>query len=98
MRLKWLKITHFLFGKLQTRGRSNLRNDMKQAINLKSLGFTQEKIAKLLEGFPEAILCDIDLSGFFDVTFDLRISSIVLFVVDHVAKLVLFVYTSCRSR
>ena len=35
----------------QTRGRSNLRNDMKQVTNLKSLGFTGERIAKLLGVF-----------------------------------------------
>ena len=75
----------------QTRGRSNLRNDMKQVTNLKSLGFTRERIAKLLGVFPEVVLCDIDFSGFFDVAFDPHISSIVRFVVDRVAKLVLFV-------
>ena len=73
-------------------GRSNLRNDMKQVTNLKSLGFsTQERIANLLGVFCEVVLCDIDFSGFYDVAFDLHISSIVRFVVDHVAKLLLFV-------
>ena len=71
---------------------------MKQIINLKSPDFTQEKIAKLPGGFPEAILCDIDFSGFFNVAFDLHISSTVSFVVEHVAKLVLFVYISYRSK
>ena len=74
-----------------SRGRSSLRNDMKQVTNLKSLGFTRERIAKLLGVFPEVVLCDIDFSGFFDVAFDPHISSIVRFVVDRVAKLVLFV-------
>ena len=74
-----------------SRGRSNLRNDMNQVTNLKSLGFTRERIANLLGVFPEVVLCDIDFSGFFDVAFDPHISSIVRFVVDRVAKLVLFV-------
>ena len=64
---------------------------MKQVTNLKSLRFTRERIAKLLGVFPEVVLCDIDFSGFFDVAFDPHISSIVRFVVDRVAKLVLFV-------
>ena len=68
-----------------------MRNDIKQVTNLKSLGFTRERIAKLLGVFPEVVLCDIDFSGFFDVAFDPHISSIVRFVVDRVAKLVLFV-------
>ena len=72
-----------------SRERSNLRNDMKQVTNLKSLGFsTRERIANLLGVFREVVLCDID---FFDVAFDPHISSIVRFVVDRVAKLVLFV-------
>ena len=70
--------------------RSNLRNDMKQVTNLESLGFTRERIAKLLGVFPEVVLCDIDFSRFFDVAFNPHISSIVHFVVDRVAKLVLF--------
>ena len=75
-----------------SRGRSNLRNDMKQVTNLKSLGFsTRERIANLLGVFCEVVLCDIDFSGFYDVAFDPHISSIVRFVVDHVAKLVFFV-------
>ena len=74
-----------------SRGRSNLGNDMKQVTNLKSLSFTWERIAKLLGVFPEVVLCDIDFSGFFDVAFDPHISSIVRFVVDRFAKLVLFV-------
>ena len=73
-----------------SRGRSNLRNDMNQVTNLKSLGFTRERIANLLGVFPEVVLCDIDFSGFFDVAFDPHISSIVRFVVDRIAKLVLF--------
>ena len=52
-----------------SRGRSNLRNDMNQVTNLKSLGFTRERIANLLGVFPEVVLCDIDFSGFFDVAF-----------------------------
>ena len=39
----------------------------------------------------EVVLYDIDFNGFFDVAFDPHISSIVRFVVDRVAKLVLFV-------
>ena len=74
-----------------SRGRSNLRNDMNQVTNLKSLRFTRERIANLLGVFPEVVLCDIDFRGFFDVAFDPHISSIVRFVVDCVAKLVLFV-------
>ena len=63
---------------------------MKQVTNLKSLGFTWERIAKLLGAFPKVVLCNIDFSGFFDVAFNPHISSIVHFVVDRVAKLVLF--------
>ena len=75
-----------------SRGRSNLRNDMKQVTNLKSLGLsTLERIANLLGVFHEVALCDIDFSGFFDVAFDPHIFSIVRFVVDRVAKLVVFV-------
>ena len=74
-----------------SRGRLNLRNDMNQVANLKSLGFTRERIANLLGVFLEVVLCDIDFSGFFDVAFDPHISSIVRFVVDRVAKLILFV-------
>ena len=73
-----------------SRGRSNLRNDMNQVTNLKLLGFTRERIANLLGVFPEVVLCGIDFSGFFDVSFDPYISSVVRFVVDRVAKLVLF--------
>ena len=72
-------------------GRSNLRNDPIQVTNLKSLSFTRERIANLLGVFPDVVLCDIDFSGFFDVAFYPHIYSIVRFVVDHVAKLVLFV-------
>ena len=74
-----------------SRGRSNLRNDINQVTNLKSLSFTWERIANLLEVFPEVVLCDIDFNRFFDVAFDPHISSIVHFVVAYVAKLVLFV-------
>ena len=74
-----------------SRGRSNLRNGMNQVTNLKSLRFTRERIANLLGVFPEVVLCDVDFSGFFDVAFDPRISSIVCFVVDPAAKLVLFI-------
>ena len=72
-----------------SRGRLNLRNDMNQVANLKSLGFTRERIANLLGVFPEVVLCDIDFRGFFDVAFDPHIFSIVRFFVDSVAKLVL---------
>ena len=75
-------------------GRSNLRNDMKNVTNLKSLGFTWKRIAKLLGVFPEVVLCNIDFSGFFDVAFDPHISSIAHLVVDCVAKLVLSVATT----
>ena len=60
---------------------------MNQVTNLKSLGFTRERIANLLGVFPEVVLCDIDFSGFFDVAFDPHISSIFRFVLDRVAKL-----------
>ena len=40
-----------------SRWRSNLRNDMNQVTNLKSLGFTRERIANLLGVFPEVVLC-----------------------------------------
>ena len=63
-----------------SRGRSNLRNDMNQVTNLKSLGFTRERIGNLLGVFLEVVLGDIDFSGFFDVAFDSHISSIVRFV------------------
>ena len=68
-------------------GRSNLRNDINQETNLKSLVFTQERIANLLGVFPEVVLCDIDFSGFFDVAFDPHILSSICFVVDRVTKL-----------
>ena len=64
---------------------------MKQVTNLKALDFSRERIVNLMGVFPEVVLCDIDFSGFFDVAFDPHISSIVRFVVDRVAKLVLFV-------
>ena len=51
MRLKWRKITQylFLFGNFNdNRGRPNLRIAMSQVANLKLLGFTWEKIATLL--------------------------------------------------
>ena len=41
-------------------GKSNLRNDINQVTNLKSLGFTRKRIASLLGVFPEVVLCDID--------------------------------------
>ena len=37
-----------------------LRNDMNKVTNLKSLGFTWERIANLMGVFPEVVLCDID--------------------------------------
>ena len=40
-------------------GRANLRNNMNQVKNLKSLDFTWKRIAKLLEVFPEVVLYDI---------------------------------------
>ena len=36
---------------------------LNQVTNLKSLGFTQKKIANLLGAFPEVVLCDIYFSG-----------------------------------
>ena len=53
-----------------SRGRPKLRIDMKNATNLKSLGFTRERIVKLLGVFPEFVLCEIDFSVLFDVAFD----------------------------
>ena len=49
------------------RGRANLRNYMNQVKNLKSLGFTCQTIANLLDVFHEVVLCDIDFCGFVDV-------------------------------
>ena len=72
-------------------GTSNLRNDMNQETNLKSLGFTRKRIANLLGVFPEVALCNIDFHAFFDVVFDPHTFSTVSFVVKCVAKLVLFV-------
>ena len=43
---------------------------MKQVTNLKSLGFTRERIAKLLLVFREVVLYQIYFTGFFDVAFD----------------------------
>ena len=71
-----------------SRGRSILRNGMNQVTNLPSLAFTQERIGNLLEVFSEVGLCDIDFHGFFVVAFDPHIFSIVHFVVDRVAKLI----------
>ena len=88
-RLKWLKITHFLFGKLQTsRGRPNLGNDMNKVTNLKSMGFTW-KIANLLGLFSWGCFMWHWLLWY--VAFDPHIFSIVHFVVDRVAELVLFI-------
>ena len=53
--------------------------------------FTWKRIANLLGVFPEVVLCNIDFHGFFDVAFDPHISLIFCFMVDRVAKLVLFV-------
>ena len=64
---------------------------LNQVTNLKSLGFTWGRIANLLGVFPEVVLCDIYFNGFFDDAFDSHISSIVHFLVDCVAKLVLFI-------
>ena len=74
-----------------SRGRSDLRNYMNQVTNLKSLGFTRDRIENLLGVLPKVGLCDIDFHGFFHVAFDPHIFSIVCFVVGRVAKLVLFV-------
>ena len=80
-----------MFGKLETTVAEDQTWEMTWITNLKSLGF-YGKESKLLWVFPEAVLCDIDFSGFFDVAFNPHISSIFLrFVVDRVAKLVLFV-------
>ena len=51
-------------------GKTNLRNGMNEVTNLQLLGFRQEIIANLLGVFPEVVLCDTDLRGFFDVAFD----------------------------
>ena len=67
---------------------------MNQVTNLKSLSFTWKRIASSLRVFAEVALCEIDFRGFFYVAFDRRISSIVRFMVDHVAKLVLFAVVS----
>ena len=83
-----------MFGKHQTaveEDQNDMRNDMNQVTNLKSLDFTWKRIASLLGVFPEVVLCDIDFRGFFDVAFYIHISSIVRFTVDRVAKPVLFV-------
>ena len=64
---------------------------MNQVTNLKSQGFTRERIANLLGVFPEVVLCDIGFRGFFDVAFDSHIFAIVHFVEDRVAKPVSFV-------
>ena len=64
---------------------------MNQVKNLKSLGFTWKRIASLLGDFPYVVLYDTDFHGFFDAAFDPHIYSIVRFMVDHVAKLVLFI-------
>ena len=64
---------------------------MNQVTYLKSVGFTRKRIANLRGVFPEVVLYDIDFRGFFDVAFDANIFSIVRFVVDRAAKLVLFV-------
>ena len=80
-----------------SRGRSNLRNGTNQVTNLQSLGFTEERIVNLLGVFPEVALCDIEFHGFFDVAFDPHIFSIVRFVVDLVAKLVLFVSSASTN-
>ena len=86
-----------MFGKLQTTVVEDQTWKMTwtinkwQVTNLKPLGFTRERIANLLGVFAEVVLCNIDFRGFFDVAFDPNIFSIVRFVVDGVAKLVLFV-------
>ena len=64
---------------------------LNQVTNLKSLGFTRDRIANLLGVFPEVVLYDIDFGGFFDDAFDPHISSVVRFLVDRVSKLMLFV-------
>ena len=63
---------------------------MNRVTNLKSPSFTRKKVANLLGVFPDVVSCIIDFCSFFDVVFDSRISSVVSFVVDPVAKLVLF--------
>ena len=66
-------------------GRQNLRNDMNQVKNLKSLGFIWKRIANLLGVLPDVVLCDIDFCGFCGIIFDPHISSVVRFVLDRVA-------------
>ena len=54
-------------------------------------GFYTGKNSKLTGSFSWGFLCDTDFHGFIDVAFDPHVSSIVCVVLDHVAKLVLFV-------
>ena len=75
-------------------GRSKLRNNLNQVTNLKLLGIKRKKIVNLVGVFPGVALYNIDFRGFFDVAFDLHISSNECFVVDRAAKLVLFVSVS----
>ena len=77
-----------------SRGRSEFRNNLNQVTNLKSLGIKWKKIVNLVGVFPGVALYNIDFRGFFDVAFDLHISSNECFVVDRAAKLVLFVSVS----
>ena len=46
-----------------------LKNDTNQVTNLKSLGFTRERIANLPGVFPEVALSDVVFRDFFDVAF-----------------------------
>ena len=74
-----------------SRGRSNLRNDMNQVTNLKSLGFRRERIASKFTGsFSWGCFMRHRLQWFLWCCFWSPISSIVRFVADRVAKLVLF--------
>ena len=58
--------------------------------------FYMRKNSKFTGSFSWGCLCNIDFCGFSDIAFDPHISSIIHFVVDHLAKLVLLV--CCWSR
>ena len=55
------------------------------------IGFYMEKNSKFTGSFSWSFLCDIHFRAFCDVAFDPHIYSIVRFVLDRAAKLILFV-------
>ena len=73
------------------RGRSNLRNGMNQETNLQPLGFTQERVSKFTRGFSWGSFIHQRLPWFSWCCFWPPYFSVVRFVVDRTAKLVLFV-------